>query len=442
MLSESQERMLLVVEPDHIDRVQEIVERWSLDAQVIGAVTDDGRITVREADEVVAEIPALLFTDGCPTYEPAAVEDPAAAARRSFDLSAVPDIGEQVTLDTPDDLLLWLLSSLNVGSRRWIYEQFDHTILTNTVVPPGAGDAAVLRLKGTNRGIAVALDCNSRYCFLDPELGARHAVAEACRNVACSGGRPLAVTNCLNFGNPQKPGGAFQLRQAVLGIAAACNALGVPVVSGNVSLYNESGGTAVMPTPTIGVVGVLDDLQRHATMRWEPGQVILLLGGMPPTLGGSEYLAVVYGVVGGSPPQLDLELEWAVQRVLHEAIAEGILDAAHDCAEGGFAVTLAEMAIASGTGAVIEAPLPAGRHGRRDEALFGEAASSIVVSLPASNVAALGSLCERNNVPLVELGTVGGDSLIIGDEVRVALGSLQASYASAFDVMEDGSSSR
>ena len=438
MLSESQERMLLVVEPDHVDHVREVVEHWSLDATVIGEVTDDGRVTVRAADQVVADVPASLLTDGCPTYEPEAIEDPAAAGRRELDLSAIPDIDPEATLHYTEGLLARLLNSRNVGSRRWIYEQFDHTIQTNTVIPPGVGDAALLRLKGTDRGIAVAIDCNSRYCFLDPELGARHAVAEACRNVACVGGQPLAVTNCLNFGNPQKPGSAFQLQQAVVGMAAACRALGVPVVSGNVSLYNESHGVAVMPTPTIGVVGVLANVERHATMRWERGQVILLVGGMPPTLGGSEYLAEVHGITGGSPPEIDLVVERGVQRVLHESIAAGLITAAHDCSEGGIAVALAEMAIVSGIGARIDAPLPVGCNNRLDEALFGEAASSVLVSVPEGEVPAVQERCDQHDIRHRELGRVGGNRLVIGDRLDVAIKALQAAYESAFCSMDAG----
>ena len=230
-----------------------------------------------------------------------------------------------------------------------MFRQYDHTIMTNTVVPPGAADAAVIRIKGTNRAVANSIDCNSRYCYLDPALGAAHAVAEACRNVSCVGGRPLAVTNCLNFGSPEKPAGYYQLREAVRGMGDACRALGVPVVSGNVSLYNESAQGAVFPTPTVGVVGVIDDVAAHATMAWHDGDIVALLGDAQPQVGGSEFLASHHDMTAGAPPPLDFERERSVQLVVRQAVASGLLATAHDCAEGGLAVAIAEMAIVSGS---------------------------------------------------------------------------------------------
>jgi phosphoribosylformylglycinamidine synthase len=436
MLSESQERMLLIVRPEGIDRVREVVERWSLRATPIGRVTDDGRVRVRDGDAVVADVPAALFTDACPTYEPAAAENPAAAQRRVLALETIPDVGEDPDpgsgsgSGSGSELLLRLLAEPNVGSRRPVYERYDQTILTNTVVPPGFGDAAVLRLKGTGRGIALAIDCNSRYCSLDPELGARHAVAEATRNVSVAGGRPLAVTNCLNFGNPEKPGGAYQLRQAVAGMAAACRALGVPVVSGNVSLYNETGDRAVMPTPIVGVVGVLDDVRRHATIAWRDGDEVLLVGGGPPTLGASEYLAAIHGQSRGRPPALDLGLEGRVQALVRDAIADGGVTCAHDCSLGGLAVTLAEMAVAAGVG-LAATSVPAVPSGRADEALFGEAPSRVVVALPPSAAERLRRRCARDDVPVVSLGRAGGDRIVIGRTIDVDLDQAGAAFASA-----------
>ncbi len=268
MLSESQERMLLVVQPQGVARVREIVERWSLHASEIGTVTDDGHVRVRDGSEVAVDVPAELFTDACPRYDRVAVELEQVVRARESDPRTVADIASDQFIPT----LLNLLGSPNIGSRRAVYEQYDHTIMTNTVVEPGAGDAAVIRLKGTGRGIALAIDCNSRYCWLDPNLGTRHAVAEAARNVSCAGGRPRAATNCLNFGNPEKPGGAYQLREAVAGLGTACRLLGIPVISGNVSLYNETAASPIMPTPTVGIVGVLDDVSRNASMIVECGR--------------------------------------------------------------------------------------------------------------------------------------------------------------------------
>jgi phosphoribosylformylglycinamidine synthase len=228
-----------------------------------------------------------------------------------------------------------MLSSPNLCGRGQVYERYDHSILTNTVVPPGRGDAAVFRVKGHQMGLAAAIDCNSRYCYLDPYLGAMHAVAEACRNVACAGGRPLAITNCLNFGNPEKPAGYYQLERAVQAIADACNALGVPVVSGNVSLYNETADVPIFPTPTIGAVGLLDDVTQHATMVWSAGQTLLLLGELERSLGGSEYLAMRHGITAGHPPALDLDRELALQRLVIKLIAGGVIDTAHDVSAGG-----------------------------------------------------------------------------------------------------------
>jgi phosphoribosylformylglycinamidine synthase len=249
---------------------------------------------------------------------------------------------------------------------------------------------------------------------LDPRLGAAHAVAEASRNVACAGGRPLAVTNCLNFGNPEKPGGAYQLREAVGGMGDACRALGVPVVSGNVSLYNESADGPVFPTPTVGVVGVIDDVQRRAGIAWNAGDEIVLIGAAEPSLGGSEYLAHVHGLTAGRPPELDLEHELAVQRIVREMIADGDVRTAHDCSEGGLAVALAEMAIASGSGCVIHGDPPVGATGRLDEAWFGEAPSRIIIAGDPAAIATARERCAGAGVATFPLGAVAGTAIVLG----------------------------
>jgi phosphoribosylformylglycinamidine (FGAM) synthase-like enzyme len=298
------------------------------------------------------------------------------------------------------------------------------------VVPPGEADAAVLRIKGTDRAIATAIDCNSRYCYLDPELGGRHAVAEATRNVSCVGATPLAITNCLNFGSPEKPAGYYQLDRAVAGMAAACVALGVPVVSGNVSLYNETAAAPVMPTPTVGAVGVIEHTARHATMHCRPGDIVLLVGDRAPTIGASEYLSACHGMTAGHPPELDLTLELRVQNFVRSVISEGILRTAHDCSEGGLAVALAEMAIVSGIGLAVLSS-PPGANGRVDEAWFGEAPSRIVIACDAAVVPDVERRAKTLDVSITCLGTVGGNEITLGEAAPVPLVAARTRYESA-----------
>jgi phosphoribosylformylglycinamidine synthase len=381
---------------------------------------------VLDQGEVVVDVPAELFTDACPTYQPPAAESREIAARRAENpTSRLPDLHPEAVIPT----LLELLGSPNIGSRRPVYSQYDHTILTNTVVGPGTADAAVLRIKGSRAAIAAATDCNSRYCYLDPELGAALAVAEATRNVACVGARPLGITNCLNFGSPLKTSGMYQLQRAVAGIAAACRALDVPVVSGNVSLYNETGDHAVMPTPTIGAVGLLANARLHATARWRTGDEIAVIGSSGATLGGSEYLACTQGSAIGSPPALDLDLERRVQGLLVDAIGTGELRTAHDCAEGGLAVTLAEMAIHSECGAIIDL----GERGRLDEQWFGEAASRVIVAGTTDELAVVQQRCDAAGVPFTRIGSAGGRRLSLGSHGSVALDAVRSRFDAALD---------
>ncbi len=426
MLSESQERMLLVVEPHGFEAVDAIVRKWSLHSSVIGTITDDGLVRVRDGEEVVAEVPAGFFTDSCPTYIRESAESPVAIAARETDTSVIPDIQQS---EAPR-ILLELLSSPNICSRKPVYERYDHTILTNTVVAPGKGDAAVLRIKGQQSGIAAAIDCNSRYCYLDPHLGARHAVAEACRNLSCSGATPLAITNCLNFGNPERPAGYFQLERAVQGMADACRALDVPVISGNVSLYNETAASPVFPTPTIGAVGLLDDVSRHATMAWEAGQSIFLLGDWAPILGGSEFLAYSRNATAGSPPPLDFEREVAVQTLVRQLISKRLCRTAHDVALGGIAVALAKMAIVSNCGATVSIPSTISE--RIDERWFGEAASAILIAIDDVNLAELQSLAAALRVPLTRIGRTGEHGLIIDNGRPIPLSALNVAFEHGF----------
>ncbi len=345
---------------------------------------------------------------------------------RETDVSTVPDLAPPEV----SAVLLDLLASPNVCSRRPIFERYDHTILTNTVVPPGEADAAVLRIKGTERAIAMAIDCNSRYCYLDPELGGMHAVAEATRNVSCVGATPLAITNCLNFGSPEKPAGYHQLDRAVAGMATACAALGVPVVSGNVSLYNETAQAAVMPTPTVGAVGLIEQMNRHATMRWVSGQTVVLVGGDRPTLGGSEFLSIRHGLSAGRPPALDLDHELAVQQFIRDAIAEGWIATAHDCSEGGLAVALAEMAIVSDVGVVARAVL-GGAGGRIDETWFGEAPSRVLVACDAATAAELERRARSLGIPVMRIATTGGDEILLGDAAPVQVATARTCHENA-----------
>lgn len=425
MLSESQERMLLVVRPEGVDNVIEIVTRWSLHAAAIGRVTDDGMVRVLDNGVIECEVPAALFTDECPTYIRPAAESPAVIEARNTPVT-VADIPENGV----GDVLVRLLGSANIGSRRPVFERYDSTILTNTVVAPGQGDAAVLRLKGTKRGIAASIDCNSRYTWLDPELGGKHSVAEAARNVVCSGAKPLAMTNCLNFGNPEKPAGYYQLDRAVSGLAAACKALTIPVVSGNVSLYNETAESAVMPTPMVGVVGAMDDVTHRITMAAGKGDALLLLEGSgSPTLGGSTYLADIHGLTIGNPPAIDLEIEAAVQQTALNLIDNGVVSAAHDCSDGGLAVAVAEMAIASQSGVSIEATIAEGR--RRDEAWFGEAPSRILLAIPQDRVDRALMIQLPQNVSLTVVGQFGGDAIRLGDVADVPVSAATAAFDNA-----------
>ena len=423
MLSESQERMLLVVRPEGVERVRRVVEKWSLRSAEIGAVTDTGNVVIREGAEVVCDVPAVLFTNECPTYVREAAEDPVITAARTSDWRDISDISpDQIAATTME-----LLGTANIGSRRPVYRRYDSTIMTNTVVGPGPSDAAVIRIKGQETGLAISLDCNSRYCYLHPYRGAQLAVAEALRNVSCAGGRPLAITNCLNFRNPEKPAGYFQLSRAIAGMADACRALGVVVVSGNVSLYNETADSAIFPTPTIGCVGVVDVVSRHARMTWREGDQILLLGGGTPTLGGSEFLAVFHGKTMGEPPALDLNQEAAVQRVVREAISAGVVRTAHDVSLGGLAVAIAEMAIHSGIGAMVS--LPADR--RSDVFWFGERASAILVAVDTAQAAAVLDRAAAAEVPATVIGTAVGSEIVFGPGDSVDLASARERYESA-----------
>ncbi|MSQ40613.1 MAG: phosphoribosylformylglycinamidine synthase subunit PurL [Dehalococcoidia bacterium] len=408
MLSESQERMLLIVTRGQEAKVKTLCEKWDLHYAEVGRVTSTGRVRVFDGPTLVADLPAQVLTDP-PLYAIHGTPPPELQALQSYDLASLP-----LPQTSPGEVLLRLLRSPNIASKESVYRQYDHQVGTSTVVPPGAGDAALLRLRGIPKGLALATDGNGRYCFLDPYTGGAIAVAEACRNLACVGAQPIALTDCLNFGDPEKPAIAYQLEQCIRGMSEACRVLGVPVISGNVSLYNETRGEAVYPTPVVGALGLLENVTRHATAAFKrEGDVVVLLGadqvdGDAAYLGGSEYLEVLHGLVAGRP-SLDLGLETRVQRACLRLVQEGVVRSAHDCSDGGLAVALAESAMLDGLG--FHGDFQVG--GRWDAALFGEAQSRIVVSLAFERVVDLERIAREEGVPWARLGVVDGSSFTL-----------------------------
>jgi phosphoribosylformylglycinamidine synthase II len=433
LLSESQERMLVVAKKGHEAQVRAILEKWDLSAAVIGEVIAEPVYRVTEGDRVVAEFPGSQLVSDCPMYNPPAKEDPAVAKLRARDVHAIAERREEAD---PLWTLERLLSSPTIASKRWAYRQYDSTVRTSTVLRPGDGDAAVIRIRHTDRAIALKTDCNGRYVSLDPRVGTQLAVAEAARNVACTGARPMAITNCLNFGNPKRPEVYFQFTQAVRGMGEACVALGTPVTGGNVSFYNENPRGAVHPTPVVGMVGLIDSLA-HITRSGftTEGDAIVLLGEPTEELGGSEYLARIHDVVAGAPPRCDLAREKATIDALLEAIRAGAVRSAHDCSDGGLAVALAECCIADADGTIgadIELskwnvlPLRA--------LLFGEAQARIIVSTPESPTVL--DLARKYGVPARVIGQVRareeGLTIRIGERVlRAPLERLARAYHDA-----------
>ena len=408
MLSESQERMLLVPVPGREKEVREVLVKWGLEAVVVGEVTADGMVTLTEGGAVVAQVPAKALADDAPVYHRESSKPEYVERLAAFDTTGVPACTD------PGGALLRLIGSPSVASKRWIWEQYDHQVGAGTVIGPGS-DAAVVRLPGSKRGVALSTDCNSRYCYLNPRLGAAHAVAEGARNVACTGARPLAVTNCQNFGNPYKPEVFWQFREAIAGMSEACRALGTPVTGGNVSLANEDGETAIRPTPVIGMVGVMDDVELRVPMGFAAeGDIVMVLGATRDEIGASEYLAVVHGVEAGQVPALDLEAEGRLCRLLATAARDGLLRSAHDISEGGLAVALAECAIAGSIGATLRIGSDGGDGGLApDRSLFSESAARAVVTLEQSRLDEFLALAAGSSVPATTLGRVGGDRLCV-----------------------------
>ncbi|MGO9303282.1 MAG: phosphoribosylformylglycinamidine synthase subunit PurL, partial [Candidatus Korobacteraceae bacterium] len=415
MLSESQERMLLVAEKGREDEVFRVFQKWGLDAVMIGRVTGQPTMRVLEHGKVVAEIPNAALTDDAPLYRrplerwepPVEREVPGSVA-----------LGEKTEF-TCD--LRRLLASPNICSKRWVFEQYDSMVQTNTVEGPG-GEGGVIRVKGTGRGLAMALDGNSRWCYLDPKLGAMHAVAESARNVACTGATPIAATNCLNFGNPEKPHIMWQFSQTIDGITKACEELETPITGGNVSFYNETLGEGIYPTPVIGVVGIMEDVHKAVGPHFrEAGRALIVLCGCEPgdtsdveaEFGSSEYAKEILGQIWGFPPSLELEREAALQKAIVEMINQGLIESAKDCSEGGLAVTLAECGFARGIGAQVDLS----SYGLVPEfVLFGEDASRILISCDPQNVGRIQQLAVQFGLSAESIGETVQDKL----EVRVA----------------------
>jgi phosphoribosylformylglycinamidine synthase len=418
MLSESQERMLLVVAPENVPAIKSVFDKWDVTCREIGLIIAEQIAQVAVGSELVADLPIGPLSEA-PQYRLEGKPSEEDIRRRQLDLDSVP-----LPQDGPQEILLRLLASPNIANKEGVYRQYDHQVQTNTVVGPGS-DAAVLRIKGTKKAIAVTIDGNGRLCQLDPYQGGLIVVAEACRNLSCSGALPLAVTDCLNFGSPERPDVYYQLEQCIQGIAEACRVLEVPVVSGNVSLYNESRGQAIFPTPVVGGLGLLEDATKATRSAFAgEGLIVGLLGADtksvdPHDLAGSEYLQRIHGRVEGSP-KIDIDLEKRVQALCRDAIEQGLTTSAHDCSEGGLAVALAECSIQGGIGFTGDFPVD----GRWDVTLFGERQSRIVVGLPEGQWDALVRLASDSDVPVVKLGYTGGDRFQLKGQVDLSVSQI------------------
>jgi phosphoribosylformylglycinamidine synthase II len=426
MLSESQERMLLAVTSSMEGPVFDLFEKWDLDATVIGEFEMGGNVRIYDQGEEVSSTPVITLTDA-PEYKFTGTKPGWLTKLQNADLSTTP-----MPSESPEELVLKMLAAPNIASRFPIYRQYDYHVQTNTVVEPG-GDAAVLRLKGSKRGIAVSTDCNGRICYLDPQVGTVIAVAEACRNLSVTGAEPVALTDGLNFGNPETPDVQFQLTESIAGMSRAADAFGIPIVSGNASMYNQSMDVDIFPTPIIGSLGLLEDVEKHSTVGFKSkGDAIVLLGTDSTWddiegIAGSEYLELIHDKVEGQPT-IDLDLEIRTQAVCRKAVAAGLVASAHDVSDGGVAVAIAESAIIGGLGAVIDES----SGDRWDAALFGETQSRILLSASSDDVGAIEALATASNVPMKVIGAVGGDSLTFGHSISVLLTDADDAWKNGF----------
>jgi len=423
MLSESQERMLLIVEPRNLEPIQSVFHKWDLDAVVIGRVTDDKLLRVRMNGDSVAEIPAeyLVLGGKAPVYSRESREPAHFAQNKAFDTSSLPEPGDYA------EILLKLLADPNIASKREVYSQYDHMVQIGTVTEPGS-DAAVVAIKGTSKAVALATDCNARHCWLDPYEGAKGAVAEAARNVACSGAKPIAITNCLNFGNPYKPEVYWSFSEAIRGMGDACRALGTPVTGGNVSFYNESPLGAVYPTPVIGMLGLIEDMSK-ATTQWfkRPGDLIALLGDPGAGIGGSQYLKTVFGKVSGQAPKVELEKEKRLLELLFALIDNRLLASAHDVSEGGLLVCLAESCFgpAARWGVDLQFPVSSAK----SHVYFGEAHGRAVISFAPDKATLISELCRQTRTPLLLLGEVSEQPIFrVNEDISIDTESMYTNY--------------
>ena len=432
MLSESQERMLVVVKKGFEEQVRSIFSKWDLHAEIIGEVIADDRLLISYGGELVADVPAdsLVLGGGAPVYIRETRQPEYLKKAREFDPDSIPMPSDL------DDVLLKLLRSPSLASKRWVYEQYDSMVRTNNLVLNSC-DAAVVILKECSKALALKTDCNSRYVYLNPRLGGMIAVAESARNVVCVGATPVAITNCLNFGNPYKPEVYWQFKEAVAGIGEACRAFDTPVTGGNVSFYNESPVASVYPTPVIGMLGVIDDVNSVITASFkDEGDVILLLGRSRGLVGGSEYLSLVHGIVAGDAPAIDLAYEKRLHKLILTSASERLLKSAHDCSEGGIAFALAECCMMYGArrcGASVnlksQGPL------REDFLLFGEDQSRAIVSCTSENVKRFLEIASLNCIETTLLGKVQGERLVINESLDVGIEELRRAYDSVTKTM-------
>ncbi len=423
MLSESQERMLCCVKKGYEDRVKKVFEKWDLNCEIIGEVTDDGNLHVNYEGELKSVIPAyeLVLGGGAPVYIRETKEPAYLKETKSFDFSKLPEP------ENIQEAFIKIFTSPNIVSKKWVYEQYDSMVRTNTIVGPGC-DAAVMYVKETNKALAVKTDCNSRYVYLNPKEGTKIAVAESARNIVCSGGIPLAITNCLNFGNPYKPEIYWQFKQAIEGMGEACKFFETPVTGGNVSFYNESPNTAVYPTPTIGMVGLIEDLKHITTSYFKnEGDLIYVLGEDFEELGGSEYLKINHNKVAGDSPKIDLNVEKKLQTSLLELIKKGLINSAHDISEGGIAASLAECCLINEENQ-IGAEVKISIKTRKDFTLFSESQSRIIVSVDPKNKEKFESGLNKNDQKYFLIGKTGGKSLKINDDINAELTKLSEIY--------------
>ena len=428
MLSESQERMLVVIEQGFDKELNAIFEKWELDCTRVGEVTDTGMLEVYHRGNKVAEIPSeeLVLGGGAPQYDMPVREPAYFSEINNFTIDAIQEEKDY------NKTLLTLLSTPNITSKQFVFRQYDSTVRSNTVQGPG-GAAAVIRLKGTQKGLAMSTDCNGRYVYLNPRMGGQIAVVESARNVVCSGGEPLAITNCLNFGNPQDPEIYWQFKEAVTGIGEACRALNTPVTGGNVSFYNETGDTAVYPTPVIGMVGLLENINQSTTIEFKgAGDFIVTLGALNGCLGGSEYLRTIHGKIQGPIPHLNLELEMGIQELCLEAIKKGIIKSAHDLSDGGLAVNISESIVHSKQG--LGARLDVVRKLQNNELLFGECQSVIVVTLEESALYELILLAQKLDMHTQTIGRVTDtNSLVINDQINISRIKMENAYFNSLE---------